>query len=255
MVLNQLSAWWFEQTSDIVRNHVIAVPDPNVTIAAEAQPLPLEIVVRGYITGVTTTSLWYLYENGDRQPYGIALPNGLQRMIRCRSRSLHRRQKRCPGMMKSLQLTRLWQVVGFGEMWSEISATALAVFKRGQEVAHAVKRFLVDTKYEMGLIDGQLTLIDEVHTPDSSRYWLADSYDERRQPVNFSKEFMRKWYADQGYRGRRATGYAGRFTRSNCCALHCHLREADRERLCTRNPACTNTHSAKHCSKLRFDLR
>ncbi|MCO5193870.1 MAG: phosphoribosylaminoimidazolesuccinocarboxamide synthase [Anaerolineae bacterium] len=201
-VLNQLSAWWFEQTSDIARNHVIAVPDPNVTIAAEAQPLPLEIVVRGYITGVTTTSLWYLYENGDRQPYGIALPNGLQKNDPLPQPIITPTTKALSGHDEIITVDA---IVASGlvsaEMWSEISATALAVFKRGQEVAARGGLILVDTKYEMGLIDGQLTLIDEVHTPDSSRYWLADSYDERRQPVNFSKEFMRKWYADQGYRG------------------------------------------------------
>ena len=201
-VLNQLSAWWFEQTSDIARNHVVSVPDPNVTVAREALPLPLEIVVRGYITGVTTTSLWYLYENGDRQPYGIRLPDGLQKNDPLPQPIITPTTKAPSGHDEIITVE---QILANGlvsaELWSEISATALAVFKRGQQLAARGGLILVDTKYEMGLIDGQLTLIDEIHTPDSSRYWLADSYDERRQPENFSKEFMRKWYAEQGYRG------------------------------------------------------
>ncbi len=92
-VLNQLSAWWFEQTRDIVDNHVVTVPDPNVTIAQEAESLPVEVIVRGYITGVTKTSLWMLYNAGERQPYGISLPDGLQKMIPCQNRSSRRRRK------------------------------------------------------------------------------------------------------------------------------------------------------------------
>lgn len=201
-VLNQLSAWWFEQTSDIACNHVISVPDPNVTIAREATPLPLEIVVRGYITGVTTTSLWYLYESGDRQPYGITLPDGLQKNDPLPQPIITPTTKAPSGHDEIITVDEILdRGLVSAELWSEISATALAVFKRGQQLAARGGLILVDTKYEMGLIDGQLALIDEIHTPDSSRYWLADSYDERRQPENFSKEFMRKWYAEQGYRG------------------------------------------------------
>jgi phosphoribosylaminoimidazole-succinocarboxamide synthase len=202
-VLNQLSAWWFGQTADLARNHLIDVPDPNVTIAHEAEPLPVEIVVRGYITGVTKTSLWYLYEQGERQPYGIQLPDGLQKNDRLPYPIITPTTKAEKGGHDE-RLTRdeiLERGLVPPERWAEIEATAVALFQRGQEIAFKSGLILVDTKYEMGLIEGQLTLIDEIHTPDSSRYWLADSLQPGQEPENFDKEFLRKWYAVQGYRG------------------------------------------------------
>ena len=204
-VLNQLSAWWFAQTADIVPNHLISVPDPNVTIAHEAQPLPVEIVVRGYITGVTKTSLWYLYEQGERRPYGISLPDGLQKNDQLPSPIITPTTKATDGGHDE-QLTRhelsRGKVAGVSpQLWSEIERVALLLFGRGQAIARAAGLILVDTKYEMGLVNGRVTLIDEIHTPDSSRYWLADSYRPGAEPENFDKEFMRKWYAAQGYRG------------------------------------------------------
>lgn len=200
-VLNQLSAWWFEQTADLARNHVISVPDPNVTIAHEAQPLPVEIVVRGYITGVTKTSLWYLYEQGERRPYGIQLPDGLQKNDPLPEPIITPTTKAEKGGHDE-RLTEaeiLEQKLVGAALWEEIRETAVSLFKRGQEIAAQAGLILVDTKYEMGLVDSQLTLIDEIHTPDSSRYWLADSHGD--EPENYDKEFMRKWYAAQGYRG------------------------------------------------------
>ncbi|MBP6469454.1 MAG: phosphoribosylaminoimidazolesuccinocarboxamide synthase [Chloroflexi bacterium] len=204
-VLNQLSAWWFAQTADIVPNHLISMPDPNVTIAHEAQPLPVEIVVRGYITGVTKTSLWYLYEQGERRPYGISLPDGLQKNDQLPSPIITPTTKATDGGHDE-QLTRhelsRGKVTGVSpQLWSEIERVALLLFGRGQAVARAAGLILVDTKYEMGLVNGRVTLIDEIHTPDSSRYWVADSYQPGAEPENFDKEFMRKWYAAQGYRG------------------------------------------------------
>ncbi|MBK6709460.1 MAG: phosphoribosylaminoimidazolesuccinocarboxamide synthase [Chloroflexi bacterium] len=204
-VLNQLSAWWFAQTADIVPNHLISVPDPNVTIAHEAQPLPVEIVVRGYITGVTKTSLWYLYEQGERRPYGISLPDGLQKNDQLPSPIITPTTKATDGGHDE-QLTRhelsRGKVAGVSpQLWSEIERVALLLFGRGQAIARAAGLILVDTKYEMGLVNGRVTLIDEIHTPDSSRYWVADSYQPGTEPENFDKEFMRKWYAAQGYRG------------------------------------------------------
>lgn len=202
-VLNQLSAWWFEQTKDIIDNHLLDVPDPNVTIAKEAQPLPIEIVVRGYITGVTTTSLWYLYEQGERQPYGISLPDGLQKYDALPQPIITPTTKAEKGAHDE-QITAK-EIVARGlvspELWAEIEQKAVALFQRGQELARRGGLILVDTKYEMGLVEGKLTLIDEVHTPDSSRYWIADSYQAGTEPENFDKEFMRKWFAQQGYRG------------------------------------------------------
>ncbi|MFO7537005.1 MAG: phosphoribosylaminoimidazolesuccinocarboxamide synthase [Chloroflexota bacterium] len=202
-VLNQLSAWWFAQTADLVRNHLIDVPDPNVTIAHEAEPLPVEIVVRGYITGVTKTSLWYLYEQGERRPYGIQLPDGLQKNGRLPYPIITPTTKAEKGGHDE-RITRdeiLERGLVSAERWAEIEATAVALFQRGQEIAFKSGLILVDTKYEMGLVEGQLTLIDEIHTPDSSRYWLADSLQPGQEPENFDKEFLRKWYAAQGYRG------------------------------------------------------
>lgn len=202
-VLNELSAWWFDQTDDIVANHVIDVPDPNVTVAREANPLPVEVIVRGFITGVTTTSLWYLYSQGERTPYGIPLPDGLRKNDPLPEPIITPTTKATGGAHDE-KLTRD-QVLGRGLVseprWEEIEEAALGLFARGQEKARDAGLILVDTKYEFGLIDDELVLIDEVHTPDSSRYWIADSYDEDRAPDNFDKEFLRTWFAEQGYRG------------------------------------------------------
>ena len=207
-VLNQLSAWWFEQTADLAYNHVISVPDPNATIAHEAQPLPVEIVVRGYITGVTKTSLWYLYEQGERRPYGIQLPDGLQNNDPLPEPIITPTTKAAKGGHDE-RLTEaeiLEQGLVAADLWEEVRETAVALFKRGQEIAAQAGLILVDTKYEMGLVNDRLTLIDEIHTPDSSRYWLADKSTPvvasvLAEPQNYDKEFMRKWYAAQGYRG------------------------------------------------------
>lgn len=203
-VLNQLSAWWFAQTGDIVANHLIDVPDPNVTIARAAEPLPVEIVVRGYITGVTNTSLWRLYEQGDRRPYGIDLPDGLRKNDALPAPIITPTTKAAKGQHDE-RVTReeiLERGLVPAALWAEIEETAVALFRRGQQVAAAAGLILVDTKYEMGLVDGRLTLIDEIHTPDSSRFWTAGSYQPGGgEPENFDKEFMRRWYAAQGYRG------------------------------------------------------
>jgi phosphoribosylaminoimidazole-succinocarboxamide synthase len=204
-VLNQLSAWWFDQTQDIVANHVVAVPDPNVTIARAAVPLPVEVIVRGYITGVTSTSLWTLYAQGDRQPYGISLPDGLHKNDALPEPIITPTTKATGGQHDE-RLTRA-QIIESGLMgsalWSAIEQAALALFRRGQELAQRARLILVDTKYEFGLINGQLALIDEVHTPDSSRFWVLDSYQpgSDTEPANFDKEFLRMWYVEHGYGG------------------------------------------------------
>lgn len=206
-VLNQLSAWWFEHTADLVPNHVIHIPDPNVTIAHEAEPLPVEVVVRGYITGVTKTSLWYLYEQGERKPYGISLPDGLRKNDALPEPLITPTTKAEQGGHDE-RLTRdeiLDRGIITPALWNEIEMAALVLFARGQELAQRAGLILVDTKYEMGLVNGRLTLIDEIHTPDSSRYWLADSYkpggSALDQPTHFDKEFLRQWYAERHYRG------------------------------------------------------
>ncbi|MDQ1300212.1 MAG: phosphoribosylaminoimidazole-succinocarboxamide synthase [Chloroflexota bacterium] len=206
-VLNQLSAWWFAQTRDVVANHVVSVPDPNVMIAREAQPLPVEVIVRGYITGVTSTSLWTLYRQGVPQPYGLDLPPGLKKNDPLPEPVITPTTKATGGAHDE-RLTPA-EVIERGlvepGLWAEIQAAALAVFRRGQAVARRAGLILVDTKYEFGLIDGRPALIDEVHTPDSSRFWVAESYEATRgadrEPENFDKEFLRLWFAGQGYRG------------------------------------------------------
>jgi phosphoribosylaminoimidazole-succinocarboxamide synthase len=201
-VLNQLSAWWFERTADIAPNHVIAVPDPNVTLAREAEPLPVEVVVRGYITGVTTTSLWYLYERGERRPYGVPLPEGLRKNDPLPQPVITPTTKATNGGHDRV-LTRE-AVVAEGwvgpALWAEVERAALALFAAGQRVAREAGLVLVDTKYEFGLVDGRLTLIDEIHTPDSSRFWSAESVGVDT-PIHYDKEFLRQWYAARGYRG------------------------------------------------------
>ncbi|NJO06003.1 MAG: phosphoribosylaminoimidazolesuccinocarboxamide synthase [Chloroflexaceae bacterium] len=205
-VLNQLSAWWFEQTSDIIANHMLAVPDPNVMIVQEAQPLPVEVVVRGYITGVTSTSLWTLYAQGERQPYGIALPDGLHKNDALPTPIITPTTKATGGAHDE-RLTRaelLEQGLVAPDLWEQVEAAALALFARGQAQAQQAGLILVDTKYEFGLLDGHLALIDEIHTPDSSRYWLAESYQPGHDPEHLDKEYLRLWFAAQGYRGEGA---------------------------------------------------
>lgn len=202
-VINQMSAWWFEQTNDIVENHLITVPDPNVMIVREAEALPVEVVVRGYITGVTSTSLWTLYSQGERKPYGIALPDGLQKNDRLLTPIITPTTKAAPGQ-HDMRMTRE-EVLDSGllppSIWSHIEEVALALFARGQVVANWSNMIMVDTKYEFGLIDGRLVLIDEIHTPDSSRFWTLESYQSEGEPDNFDKEYLRRWLADKGYRG------------------------------------------------------
>ena len=202
-VLNQLSAWWFDQVRDVVANHVIAIPDPNVTIAHEAETLPVEVIVRGYITGVTKTSLWTLYAAGERKPYGIDLPDGLQKNDALPTPIITPTTKATGGAHDE-RLTRD-EIINSGlvekSLWEQVETAAIAIFTRGQEVARKAGLILVDTKYEFGLVDGKLVLIDEVHTPDSSRYWTLDSYGPGKEPMNFDKEVLREWFVAQGYRG------------------------------------------------------
>lgn len=200
-VLNQLSAWWFDQTADIVANHVVAVPDPNVTVAREATPIPLEIVVRGYITGVTSTSLWMQYAAGRREIYGLTLPDGLQKYDALPQPVITPTTKAVTGHDERITPAEIVERgIVSADRWAEIASTALALFARGQALAREAGLILVDTKYEMGLIDGRLTVIDEIHTPDSSRYWDATAY-AAGDIENYDKEYLRKWYAAQGYGG------------------------------------------------------
>lgn len=207
-VLNQLSAWWFEKTADVIPNHILSVPDPNAVEVREVKPFPIEVIVRGYITGVTTTALWYRYALGERSIYGYDFPEGLQKNQRLPQPIITPTTKDGPtGHDERLTCE---EVVTQGHLdrasWNQVQAAALEIFRRGQEIAARAGMILVDTKYEFGrAADGTILLADEVHTPDSSRFWKADSYAERfaagEEPENFDKEFIRRYFADRGYRG------------------------------------------------------
>lgn len=207
-VLNQLSAWWFKQTADIIPNHIITLPDPNALIATAVEPFPVEIIVRGYISGVTSTALWHRYSLGEREIYGYHFPDGMQKNQALPEPIITPTTKGGPGSHDE-RLTCA-EVVSTGLLdattWEIIQQAALAIFKRGQQLAKKAGLLLVDTKYEFGkTADGRILIIDEIHTPDSSRYWKADTYQQRfaqgLEPENFDKEFIRLQYAALGYRG------------------------------------------------------
>ena len=200
-VLNLTSAWWFEQTKNIIPNQVISVPDPNVTLAKKCEVFPIEFVVRGYITGSTSTSLWAVYKNGDREYCGNIIKDGLIKNQKLESNMLtpttkeeHHDRPISPDEIISENWMR-------EEDWEYCSKKALELFKFGQKKAAENGMILVDTKYEMGKDeDGNILLIDEIHTPDSSRYWIEDSYNDRmknnKEPQNIDKEFLRLWFVD-----------------------------------------------------------
>ena len=208
-VLNQLSAWWFQQTRSIVANHVVSVPDPNLTVGRTAVPLPVEVVVRGYITGVTSTSLWQQYADGARTIYGYDMPDGLSKNTPLPQNIITPTTKALAGAHDE-PITNA-DVVSSGlvdaALWQRVSEAALRVFAFGQQVAAAAGLILADTKYEFGLaVDtGELLLIDEMHTPDSSRFWVADSYEARLaagdEPESLDKEVVRRALIGLGYRG------------------------------------------------------
>jgi phosphoribosylaminoimidazole-succinocarboxamide synthase len=207
-VLNELSAWWFERTADIVANHVVSVPDPNALVAVAATPLAVEVVVRGHITGVTDTSLWRRYSEGARSIDGYDFPDGLRKNTPLPRPIVTPTTKAATGGHDEPISCR--EVVDRGlvepVLWDRVMAAALDVFRRGVAIGAGAALILADTKYEFGLADdGTLLLIDEVHTPDSSRWWVAATYDERlaagQEPESLDKEVVRRAFADLGYRG------------------------------------------------------
>lgn len=207
-VLNRLSAFWFTKTAHIVPNHLIAVPDPNVMIARDCRPIPVEMVVRGYISGVTKTSIWYSYERGERLIYGLRFPEGLRKNQRLPEPVITPTTHGGGKGGHDERLTRE-EIIRRGivpeKLYRQMERSAISLFKFGSKWAKRHGLILVDTKYEFGLYKGKLLLMDEVHTPDSSRFWKADSYETRfkkgLEPENFDKEFLRLWYVNHGYRG------------------------------------------------------
>jgi len=200
-VLTQVSRFWFEETKDIVQNHVIDFPDPNVVVGKKCKVIPIEIVVRGYITGITGTSLWTLYEKGERDFGDFTLPDGMKKNQKLDQPVLTPTTKSEEHDRPLTSVDILKEKIVSEDMWRQLRDTAIKLFKRGQKVALRHGLILVDTKYEFGLNDkGELMLVDEIHTPDSSRYWQAKTYEERIQkglePENFDKEFLRLWFKE-----------------------------------------------------------
>lgn len=204
-VLNQLAAWWFEKTKDVCPNHVIEIPDPNIMVVSECEQLPVEFVVRGYITGVTKTSAWYNYSHGVRNLCGNVLPDGLKKdqklpapiltpttKLEEHDRNISRDEAIAEGLLDAAT-------------FDAAAELCFALYRRGVEIAARRGLIFVDTKYEIGRRDGRLVVSDEINTPDSSRYWHADTYEELfrkgEEQRKLDKEYVRTWLADQGFRG------------------------------------------------------
>lgn len=198
-ILNLFSAFWFKETEHIVSNQVVAVPDPNVVVAKLAKPFLVEVVVRGYLTGVTDTSIWTNYQKGKRDFGGLTLPDGMTKNMALPRPVITPTTK--AGHDENLELHEIApRGLATEAEWAEMQRAALALFAHGQKHASEKGFILVDTKYEFGLHEGKVILIDEVHTPDNSRYWLKDSYEARiaegKEPMAFDKEFLRIWFKE-----------------------------------------------------------
>lgn len=203
-VLNQMAKFWFEQTKDIIGNHVIDFPDANVVLAKQCQLMPIEMVVRGYITGVTTTSAWYNYEKGVRNFCGNELPEGLRKnqkfdqpILTPSTKAVHGSHDESVSKDTLLSRTDLTE-----DQYNKIADASLKLYQRGVEVAAKQGIILVDTKYEFGMTpQGEIVLIDEIHTPDSSRFWYADEYEKRfadgEEQKKIDKEYLREWLANE----------------------------------------------------------
>jgi len=205
-VLNQLSAFWFEKTKDIIPNHLISIPHPNVMIVKNCKIIPIEMVVRGYITGVTGTSIWGSYQKGERIIYGLKFPNGLSKNQKLQKPVITPTTKSEVGHDERLTRDNIVKRNIVSEkIYKEMEKVSLRLFARGSKICKKAGIILVDTKYEFGIYKNKLILIDEIHTPDSSRFWIKKTYKERfkkgEEPENFDKEFLRLFYAKKGYQG------------------------------------------------------
>lgn len=203
-VLTQTARFWFDQTADICPNHVIAYPDPNVVIGRRLDILPVEVIVRGYLAGTTSTSVLTKYKAGERSMYGLTLPDGMRDNEKLPSPIVTPTSKAFDGghdePLSGEEIVRTGLLTAV--QWATVSDYALKVFARGQEIAARHGLILADTKYEFGTTaDGTIMLADEIHTPDSSRYWIADTYAEDfaagRRPKSFDKDFIRAWVGER----------------------------------------------------------
>ena len=201
-ILNQLAAFSFEKVKDIVATHIIDVPHPNVTIAKKCEPVPIEVVIRGYLTG----HAWRVYKSGERELCGVELPNGLKEHDKFPTPILTPATKAQEGHDEDISEEEiLSRKIVEPSLWNEIKEAAFRLFERGTKVAAEQGLILVDTKYEFGLFNGELTLIDEVHTTDSSRYFYKKGYEERQVKgegqKQLSKEFLREWLMEHDFQG------------------------------------------------------
>ncbi|HEY0833392.1 MAG TPA: phosphoribosylaminoimidazolesuccinocarboxamide synthase [Azospirillum sp.] len=203
-VLTQTARYWFEQTKDIVANHVIEYPDPNVVVCKRLTILPVEVVVRDYLAGTTSTSVLSMYKAGKREMYGVRLPDGLHDNAKLPQTIITPTTKADIGDHDAPLSPQ--EIVERGILpkaqWEEVCDVALRLFARGRDLAEKRGLILVDTKYEFGVDEaGKVFLADEIHTPDSSRYWFRDSYDERvaagKRPESFDKDFVRTWVSER----------------------------------------------------------
>ncbi len=202
-VLNQIAAWWFKKLDGVVPHHLLDVPDPNISLVKNVTPLPVEVIVRGYLTGSTKTSSWYAYQNSDRMICGVEMSEGMKKNQKFEKAFITPTTKGEFDENISLE-----EVVSRGLVdaatWEKAQEYALKMFALGQKIAAEHGLILVDTKYEMGITsEGELIVIDEVHTPDSSRYWIANTYqglfDAGKEPESLSKEFVRAALVAKGY--------------------------------------------------------
>ena len=201
-VLTEIANFWFDKTRNIAPNHIISSPDPQVLIARKAETLPVEVIVRGYITG----SLWREYSKGINGQYGFVLPDGLKMNQKFTEPILTPSTKAQYGLHDE-PISRDAIVSGLvkGSVYSQAEEYAIQLFAAGQEWAAEQGLILVDTKYEFGLVNGELIVIDEIHTPDSSRYWLTDEYESRyeagKKQNMLDKENIRQWLIEKGFSG------------------------------------------------------
>jgi len=207
-VLNRMAAFWFEATADLAPNHVINVPDPTVMVARECKLLPVEFVMRDYLTGVTSTSIWSAYSRGERKFCGHDLPDGMKKNQRLAKAILTPSTKAEKGEHdRSVSRAEVLEMgLLSAEDFDKAALMCARLFAFGQGEAARRGLILVDTKYELGRTpEGKLVFIDEIHTPDSSRYWYADDYEALfaagKDPRGLDKEYVRRWFVDHGYRG------------------------------------------------------
>lgn len=200
-VLTETSSFWFEKTKDIVDGHIIDYPDPNILVCKNLEIFSVEFVVRGYLTGTTSTSAWTAYQKGEREFCGCVMPEGMKKNQEFEEALLTPTTKSDIHDEKISAKEIVAQNLMTEKEWQQASEIVFALFARGQEIAKQNGLILVDTKYELGKdSNGKIYLCDEIHTPDSSRYWLNDSYLENfnagKEPKNIDKEFLRLWFKE-----------------------------------------------------------